>query len=129
MNAGAPELQKALVGMPRQKRRDVEFALAVEAEIAFGDLSPQQAVGADYLWLRPAETIDAVDVDDEKMVATGVERADVAPHQRRGLRAGRSALLEKHLIAQALRFADFLFCHRQPDLEGSKAPENGGQAV
>ena len=114
--------------MPRQQRRDIEFALGVEAEIALGDVPPQQPIGADDLRLRPAEPVDRIHVDDEKMVAKSVERADVAPHQRRGLIGARAAFLEEHLVTQALRLADLFLRRRQPDFKRAEAAKNGWQA-
>ncbi|VTZ27459.1 hypothetical protein MPC1_5640003 [Methylocella tundrae] len=125
VDAGTPKLEEPLVGVPRQQGRDVEFPLAVESVMAFGDVPSQQAISADDLRLRPAEAIDAIHVDDQKMVAEGVERADVPPHQRRRLIGDRVPFLVEDFIAQALRLSNFLFRRRQPDLERSKTAKDG----
>ena len=84
MNAGAAKLEKILARMTLKQRRDVEFALAVEAAVPRRDLAAQQPVGADDLRLLPAETITRREIDNQQMIAKFVKAADVAPHQCRG---------------------------------------------
>ena len=127
MHAGATELQKRLSGWRASSGAISNSRCVVKAEIALGDVAPQQAISANDLWLGPAEPVNAVHVDDQKMVAEGVERADVAPDQRRSLSGGRAAFLEKHLVAQSLRPADFLLRRRQPSSNGPKRPRTAGR--
>src|ERR1700677_1434669 len=65
MNAGAAEFQKSLARVTGEQRRDIELALAVEAAMFRRDLAAQQPVGADNLWLHPAEGIAGGEIDDQ----------------------------------------------------------------
>jgi hypothetical protein len=74
-----------------------------------GHLLAQQPVGSDQ---RLAGA-----VDDDEMIADGIERIAVHPRRgRHGVGPGRSLLVE-HLVAQALRSGDLFAADRMPDHE------------
>ena len=106
-HAGAAELHEAVARPCGKQRRDVVFALGIEAERVLGDLLAQHAVGADdLLALEPGPGIRwriRRVIDHEQMIAYGVIRILVAATQLRFEARHRRHLLVEHLVAQALR--------------------------
>ena len=117
VHAGTPEFEKSLVRMAGEQRRDVELGLTVKAAVTRGNFPAQQAIGADYLGLRPAEGVARRLVDDDEMIADLVEAAEIAPNQRGAALRDRLALFVEDLIAQPLRLADLLLRRRKTDFE------------
>ena len=109
-HAGAAKLHEAMVRLARDERRDVVFALRVEAERALGDFLAQHAVGADHLvaaqtapWLVGG---GAALIDDEQVIADGVIGILIAATHLGAQRGNGRHLLVEHLIAQPLRELD-----------------------
>ncbi len=84
---------------------DAELALRVVTADGAGDIRRKDPVGADDP-IGPAFAHDQV-------FAVGVEVVDVVVRHHGGY-AG-AEFLDEHLVAQPLRFADFLFAARQGD--------------
>ncbi len=121
-DAGAADLEEPRARAARDELSDVEFARTVEAEIALGYLLPQQAIDADDL--RRPVAAGRRPVDDEEMIADGVERAEVAAGQAPGGIGDRAALLEEDAIAQPLGAPDVPPRRRQTRFERAGAREN-----
>src|SRR5690606_7583996 len=96
-HAGAPQLQKPAAGVPRNQRFKGELAVGIEPAGGRGAILRQQAIGAD----DPAAVAACCRIDDEQMVAYGVELVRVEPLGSR-FTAGMPLLVE-HLETQLLR--------------------------
>src|SRR5271170_112543 len=123
-DARATEFEKALLGMAREHRGDIEFARAVKSEMGFGDLLSQQAVSADHLSFARRGAVEY-----DQMIAGPIEGTYVAPYHLRRRIGRRAALFEEDAIAQPLRAADFLLCNGEPQLQRTDRPEAGWQAL
>src|SRR2546430_178370 len=77
---------------------------------------------------QAAEPIALILVDDEKMIADFVERANVPPCQRGALLRNGGALFEKNLEPQPLPLANPPSRRRQSDFKRAETPEHRGQA-
>ena len=121
-DAGAADLEEPGRRAARDQRLDVEFERAVEAEIALGDVLPQEAIDADEF--RRAVAMAERLVDHDEMVADAVEAADVAPDDSGGRVGSSAALFEEDPIAQLLRPPDVLLRRRQARLERAGARQH-----
>src|SRR4029077_3881413 len=128
MHARAAEFQKALALMAGQQWRDIEFHFAVKALVARGGIAAKKTVDSNDFGLLAAEPIALILVDDEKMIADFVERANVPPCQRGALLRNGGALFEKNLEPQPLRLANLPARRRQSDFKRAETPEHSGQA-
>jgi len=80
LHAGAAEFEKFQIAVARDKGADIEFAGAVEAARSLCDVLTQQSIGADDRG-RLSQLLRSM-IDDQEMVAHGVEKVDVAPRER-----------------------------------------------
>ena len=105
------------------QRRDVVFALRVEAERPFGDLLAEDPVGPDDLLAaqrRPRLVRRRRGlVDDEQMIADRVVGILIAPAQLGAQRRDGRHLLVENLVAQLLGELDVAPPAGQPHLEGA----------
>ena len=123
-HTGAAELEEHAVAMPRQQRRDVVLAGAVEAAAAFRNVLTQQPVGADDDRLAGGAAGGVI--DDDQMIADRVEHIDVALREHfAGVRHGAHFFVE-HAIAKFLRAAHVGGGARQPNLERAEPPQGPG---
>ena len=110
--------------MRRRQRPDVEFAGRIIAAMPFGAGVEQHAVGADGARLASQALRAFRMVDDQQVVANGVERVDVAPRQPAARIGDRRHLPVEHPIAQFLGAANVLGGMREPRLQAADAPED-----
>src|SRR5688572_23197801 len=120
-HAGATQLHEVVTRSRSDKRRDVVFALRVEAERPLGHLLTQHAIRADYF--LPAQAApglagrDCRLVNDEEMVADGVVGILVATAQLGPQRRHGRHLFVEDLVAQPLCALDVAPAARQTYLE------------
>ena len=104
MDAGTSEFRH-----PRTKEiepGEVEFLLGVIAADALGGIGREDAIGADHL--------AAGHLAHQQVVAVRVVEIGIESWMERG--QARAHFLGEHLVAQALRFADFAVVDRQRDV-------------
>jgi hypothetical protein len=108
--------------MPFDELGDGEFVVGVEAAMALGHILPQEAISADHRQFAAQRRLAGM-IDDQQMVADGVEAVLVALRQHgSGVRDRRTVLVE-HLVAQLLRALDVALLAREANLERADATE------
>src|SRR5262249_38340494 len=79
LHAGAAELEKSQVAVARNEGANIEFTGAVESARPLSNVLTQQSIGANDC--RPLLQLSCPMIDDQEMVAHGVEKVDVASRE------------------------------------------------